>query len=133
VDIRILTHQDPQPDPSSTIQPLTRAPYTGYSALDYLPGGTFANDALNVSISPNSNPRNFFYVTTLDHYNGLVKEQLNVVLQNPVVINSVDFNLHDLLLLLVLVLDLDLLLVLVLVLVLVLASTQSSSILVGDQ
>jgi hypothetical protein len=52
-----------------------------YSAEAYLPNATFAEDAAEVFICPESNPHNFLFVTNKNHYDFYVKNGFNVVLQ----------------------------------------------------
>jgi hypothetical protein len=54
----------------------------GYSIESYVPGGEFAGDAAQVSVGDNSTVRNFFLVTRLAVYEGLVALGQNVVLQS---------------------------------------------------
>ena len=42
-----------------------------YGADDYLPGGTYQNDASQVNIVDGSNPSDFYYVVTDYYYNTL--------------------------------------------------------------
>jgi hypothetical protein len=53
-----------------------------YSIDSYLPGGEFASDAAQVSVGDNTTTRNFFLVTRLQIYEGLVALGQNVVLQS---------------------------------------------------
>jgi len=53
-----------------------------YSALLYLPGNEYENDAEEVFIAPGSDPDDFFYVTDRSVYEAVRKEGFNVVLQN---------------------------------------------------
>lgn len=54
----------------------------GYSIDSYLPGAEFAGDAAQVSVGDNATARNFFLVTRLPIYEGLVALGQNVVLQS---------------------------------------------------
>jgi len=58
-----------------------------YSALDYLPGGPYAEDASKVHIGRNFNPRDFFFISNGiegNHlYNCLTEQGFNAVLQVP--------------------------------------------------
>ena len=56
----------------------------GYSALSYMPGGPFEKDAAAIHLTPESDPSNFFFVTSSYQY-GLLSDVslgLNVVLQS---------------------------------------------------
>jgi hypothetical protein len=53
-----------------------------YGANSYLPGQTYADDAIAVNIVNGTNPSDFFYVVDWSIYNYLSEKQYNVVLQN---------------------------------------------------
>jgi len=53
-----------------------------YSALDYLPGHIFANDAAAVYLNSAISPHNFYFVTTQRLYDTIMASGNNVVLQS---------------------------------------------------
>jgi hypothetical protein len=53
-----------------------------YSVLSYAPGGEYEHEAELVFISEGTDPNDFFFVTDVDIYGGLVAEGFNVVLQD---------------------------------------------------
>ncbi|PIT55094.1 hypothetical protein BHC44_02700 [Snodgrassella alvi] len=54
----------------------------GLSVRNYMAGGTMAPAMSQVAISSDSNPHDFFYVTTQQAFNYLASRNFNVVLQN---------------------------------------------------
>ncbi len=53
-----------------------------YSVLIYAPGGEYEREAESVFINEGADPRDFFFVTDVEIYDGLVAEGFNVVLQD---------------------------------------------------
>lgn len=53
-----------------------------YGADDYLPGGTYENDAESVTIAAGTNPSDFYYVVDPNYYEYLGESGYNVVLQS---------------------------------------------------
>jgi hypothetical protein len=54
----------------------------GLSVRNYMAGGTMAPAMSQIAISSDSNPHDFFYVTTQQAFNFLASHNFNVVLQN---------------------------------------------------
>ncbi|CAM9607515.1 unnamed protein product, partial [Ectocarpus fasciculatus] len=59
-----------------------------YGADDYLPGGTYQNDASQVNIVDGSNPSDFYYVVTEYYFKTLAEMGYNVVLQNNATVTN---------------------------------------------
>lgn len=53
-----------------------------YSALNYVEGGIYENDAADVHIEEGSDPDDFFFVTDPDLFSALKSDDFNVVLQD---------------------------------------------------